>query len=60
MEIKKRVRLEQIGVRITPETRDKVKSLAKEKGVRESDIYRSIIDSFFAPIVSKTETNSLQ
>lgn len=60
MDITKRARLEQVGVRIDPTKRKLVKELAKEKGVSESDIYRAIIDSFFTNNVNKLDTICIQ
>lgn len=60
MDIQKRIRLEQVGVRIDPAIRKKVKQLANKNKVTESDIYRTIIDSFFSKNVSVLETNSKQ
>jgi replication initiation and membrane attachment protein DnaB len=56
MDIQKRIRLEQVGVRIDPATRKMVKELAEKYDVRESDIYRSIISSFFAQNVAIFDT----
>jgi hypothetical protein len=56
MDIQKRIRLEQVGVRIDPAIRKMVKELAQKYDVRESDIYRSIISSFFAQNVAIFET----
>jgi hypothetical protein len=60
MTIEKRVPLVQVGVRIDPSVRQLARALAREQGVRESDVYRSIIGSFFAKNVNKTDTSCNQ
>ena len=56
MNIAKRQRLVHIGVRIPPAIREKVEDIARRENVKPSDVYRTIIGSFFEPTVNKTET----
>lgn len=55
MTIAKRERLVHIGVRIPPSIREKVEDIARTQKVKPSDVYRTIIGSFFEPTVN-TET----
>ena len=56
MTIKKREPMKRIAVRLPPGIIDRAKSVAIHSGATESDVYRSIIVSFFEKNVNKKET----
>ena len=56
MNIKRRERMERIAFRLPPEIIRKAKALASKNRVKYSDVYRTIIVSFFEKPVNKTET----
>jgi hypothetical protein len=56
MTIKKREPMKRIAVRLPPDIVDRAKSVANLSGATESDVYRSIIVSFFEKNVNKKET----
>lgn len=57
MTIEKREAMAHIAVRLPPDVVRQVKNLARKKRCTPSDVYRTIIASFFENPVNKTETD---
>jgi hypothetical protein len=56
MTFKKREPMERIAVRLPPDIVRRAKKIAAKQRCTDSDVYRSIIVSFFKQIVNKKET----
>lgn len=48
VQIKKRSRMEHVGLRLPPEIRERAKAMAREQQADESKVYRTIIEGFFS------------
>jgi predicted DNA-binding protein len=58
MVITKRERMKRVAVRLPPAVVERAKAIARENNSTDSDVYRSIIVSFFNETVNKMETSN--